>query len=83
MMDDREEEFAAPVLHGQRFRTHALPLDVLKELEGYQRLIVDVAKALYLTRRPNRQREFQAFLASNMRRSCSMRCACTKRLKLG
>lgn len=51
-----EEEFAAPVLHGKRFDGHTLPLDVLKELETYQRLIVDLAKALFHQKHPERQR---------------------------
>lgn len=58
-----EEEFAAPVLHGRRFDGHAIPLDVLKELETYQRLIVDVAKALFLQRHNERQRLPKGFEA--------------------
>lgn len=56
-----EEEFAAPVLHGKRFDGHAIPLDVLKELETYQRLIVEVAKALFLQRHTDRRRVPKGF----------------------
>lgn len=38
-----EQEFAAPVLHGRRFEHHSVPLDVLRELEAYERLILEVA----------------------------------------
>lgn len=60
-MDEREHEFAVPVLHGRRFQAHSVPVDVLKELEVYGRLILDVAKAVFLARHPNRQRVPKGF----------------------
>ncbi len=60
-MSGQEQEFAAPVLHGRRFQAHAVPLDVLKELEVYERLILDVAKAVFLARHPDRQRVPRGF----------------------
>lgn len=60
-MSGQEHEFAAPVLHGRRFQAHAVPLDVLKELEVYERLILDVAKAVFLARHPDRQRVPRGF----------------------
>jgi len=38
-----------------------MPVEVLKELEVYERLIVDVAKAVFLQRNPNRQRVPKGF----------------------
>lgn len=60
-MNSQEQEFAVPVLHGRRFETHSVPLDVLKELEVYERLIIEVAKAVFLGRNPRRQRVPKGF----------------------
>lgn len=56
-----ESEFAAPVLTGPRFASHVVPVEVLKEFEAYKRLIVEVAKALFLSRNPTRQRVTKGF----------------------
>ena len=58
---ENEREFAAPAFHGHRFDANAMPVEVLKELEVYERLIVDVAKALFLQRNSDRKRVPKGF----------------------
>lgn len=48
--------FLRPAFHGGRFEGHAMPLDVLAELAAYQKIVIEVAKALYRRENPQRQR---------------------------
>jgi hypothetical protein len=43
----REVEFARPRLDGPRFEGHAIPVELLSELEKYRKLLLEVAKDLY------------------------------------
>ena len=61
MANQEETVFAALVMHGHRFQRHALPLDVLQELDAYRRLVVDVAKAVFLQNQPGRKRVPKGF----------------------
>ena len=57
-------EFSQPKFTGTRFDEHTLPVDVARDLAAYESLIVDLAKHLYLTDHPDRQRVPKGF-ASN------------------
>jgi len=50
------KHFSTPTFKGERFRSHSLPLDVAQDLGAYERLILDLAKQLYLESNPQRQR---------------------------
>lgn len=54
-------EFLKPVFNGERFKSHALPLEVLPELDAYRDLLIEVAKALYIQRNPGRKRTPKGF----------------------
>lgn len=57
-------DFSQPRFTGTRFDEHTLPVDVARDLAAYESLIVDLAKHLYLTDHPDRQRVPKGF-ASN------------------
>jgi hypothetical protein len=46
---------------GPRFNEHSLPLEVLKDWAAFEELIVEVARSLYRTENPNRQRVPRGF----------------------
>jgi len=55
-MSGQAEEFEYVHLSGARFKDGLLPVAAVSELTRYQRLLVDVAKALFLADNPERQR---------------------------
>jgi hypothetical protein len=57
-------DFSQPKFTGARFDDHTLPVDVARDLAAYESLIVDLAKHLYRTDHPDRQRIPKGF-ASN------------------
>ncbi len=59
-------DFSQPKFTGARFDEHTLPVDVARDLAAYESLILDLAKHLYLTDHPDRERVPKGF-ASNFR----------------
>lgn len=57
-------DFSQPRFTGTRFDEHTLPVDVARDLAAYESLIVDLAKHLYLTDHPDRQRVPKGFAAN-------------------
>jgi hypothetical protein len=53
---DSEDVFARLRLTGGRFEGDGMPIEALTELVAYQELLVGVAKAIYRSERPERQR---------------------------
>ena len=53
-MSGQAEEFEYVHLSGARFKDGLLPVAAVSELTRYQRLLVDVAKALFLADNPER-----------------------------
>lgn len=53
--------FAKPKFNGERFKEHTLPVSVAGDLAAYESLLIDVAKHLYLTDHPERQRVPKGF----------------------
>lgn len=56
-------DFSQPKFTGARFDDHTLPVDVARDLAAYERLIVELAKHLYLQEHPERQRVPKGFEA--------------------
>ena len=56
-------DFSQPRFTGARFDEHTLPVDVARDLAAYERLIVELAKHLYLQEHPGRQRVPKGFEA--------------------
>lgn len=56
-------DFSQPRFTGARFDEHTLPVDVARDLAAYERLIVELAKCLYLQEHPERQRVPKGFEA--------------------
>lgn len=56
--------FIQPRFTGPRFDEHSLPVDVARDLAGYQDLVVQLAKHLYLKDNPERQRVPKGFESS-------------------
>lgn len=48
--------FLRPRLVGQRFATHSVPLDVLKDFSAFEEMLVELAKRKYLADNPERKR---------------------------
>ncbi|MFJ7127322.1 hypothetical protein [Streptomyces sp. NPDC098101] len=67
MGTDEERTFGSWRLRGGRYEQHGLPVEVLSEFARYERLVVDVAKALYMQRHPQRQRAPRQFSRFNLR----------------
>ena len=51
-----EQEFLKPILDGERFRDHRVPLEVLKDFAALQEMLVEVAKWKFLQEHPQRER---------------------------
>jgi len=60
-MSDDDETFVKPVMRGKRFEEHSIPLDVLPELPAYQEFVLELAKSLFLSDNPSRQRVPKGF----------------------
>ncbi|MEU8100775.1 hypothetical protein AB0O32_01355 [Streptomyces rubiginosohelvolus] len=67
MGTDEERTFGSWHLRGGRYEQHGLPVEVLSEFARYERLVVDVARALYMQRHPQRQRAPRQFSRFNLR----------------
>lgn len=40
----QRQDFLKPILHGERFREHAVPLEILKDFSALEEMLVEVAK---------------------------------------
>ncbi|HDS1128922.1 TPA: hypothetical protein QDZ99_001590 [Stenotrophomonas maltophilia] len=56
-------DFSQPRFTGTRFDEHTLPVDVARDLAAYERLIIELAKHLYLQEHSERQRVPKGFEA--------------------
>lgn len=54
-------EFVKPRLVGARFDEHTIPLDVVRDLAVYEELVMELAKHLYKSEHPERQRVRKGF----------------------
>ncbi|MCX5559952.1 hypothetical protein [Streptomyces sp. NBC_00038] len=68
-MGTEAQPFGSWHLRGGRYEQHGLPVEVLSEFARYERLVVDVAKALYMRRHPTRQRAPRQFSQFSLRLS--------------
>jgi hypothetical protein len=50
------QEFLKPILHGERFQGHTVPLELLKDFSALEEMLVEVAKWRFKQERPNRER---------------------------
>lgn len=57
------QEFIQPRFDGARFAEHTLPLDVAADLAAYEKLVIDLAKRLYLQDHPTKDRVPKGFEA--------------------
>jgi hypothetical protein len=53
--------FLQPTFEGVRFAEHTLPLEVARDLAAYEKLVIELAKQLYLRKNPDRQRVPKGF----------------------
>ena len=56
-----KSNFLQPCFKGARFNEHTLPLELARDLAAYETLVVELAKHLYLTDHPDRQRVPRGF----------------------
>ncbi len=56
-----EQAFISPRLTGKRFEDHAIPLELLEDFSAFEELVIEIAKYLYLTDNPERQRVPRGF----------------------
>jgi hypothetical protein len=56
-----KSDFLQPRFDGARFSDHTLPLEVARDLVAYERLVLELAKRLFLTDHPERQRVPKGF----------------------
>ena len=54
-------EFLKPRFTGARFDEHTLPVDVARDLAAYEELVIDLAKHLWLSEHPGRERVPRGF----------------------
>lgn len=54
-------EFLKPRFTGPRFDMHTLPVDVARDLAAYEELVIELAKHLWLTDHPSRERVSKGF----------------------
>ena len=54
--NQHSEPFLRPRLTGKRFETHTIPLDFLSDLSAFRDILVEVAKAEFRNKNPERQR---------------------------
>ncbi len=54
-------EFLRPRFTGARFEDHTLPVEVARDLAAYEELIIELAKHLWLTEHPGRERVQRGF----------------------
>jgi hypothetical protein len=54
-------EFLKPRFTGPRFDEHTLPVDVARDLAAYEELVIELAKHLWLTEHPGRERVPRGF----------------------
>lgn len=51
-----EKDFLKPRLTGERFKDHALPVNILEDFSALEELIFELAKKIYIEENPNRKR---------------------------
>jgi hypothetical protein len=56
-----KSDFLQPRFDGVRFSDHTLPLEVARDLVAYERLVLELAKRLFLADHPERQRVPKGF----------------------
>lgn len=56
-----ENSFLNPRLTGKRFDDHAIPLELLEDFSALEELVIEVAKYLFLSANPERQRVTRGF----------------------
>lgn len=54
-------EFLQPKFDGARFNERTLPLEVVRDLAAYEELVTGLAKRLFLSEHPERQRVPKGF----------------------
>lgn len=52
----QREDFLKPILHGERFRGHTVPLELLKDFSVLEEMLVEVAKWKYRQEHADRER---------------------------
>jgi hypothetical protein len=52
----QRQEFLKPILHGERFQDHTVPLELLKDFSALEEMLVEVAKWRFKQEHPNRER---------------------------
>ena len=52
----QQQEFLKPTLHGERFRDHTVPLELLKDFSALEEMLVEVAKWKFKQEHPDRER---------------------------
>lgn len=51
-----EQKFLEPILNGERFQGHTVPLELLKDFSALQEMLVEVAKWEFRISHPERER---------------------------
>jgi hypothetical protein len=52
----QRQDFLKPILHGERFRDHTVPLEILKDFSALEEMLVEVAKWKFKQEYPGRER---------------------------
>lgn len=52
----QQQEFLTPTLHGERFKDHTVPLELLKDFSALEEMLVEVAKWKFRQEHPDRER---------------------------
>jgi hypothetical protein len=52
----QRQEFLKPILRGERFQDHTVPLELLKDFSALEEMLVEVAKWKFKQEHPNRER---------------------------
>lgn len=60
-MSYKSTPFLTPILRGERFEEHGIPLEVWQEFITYERFVTAVARSLYFARNPDRKRVPRGF----------------------
>ena len=57
----QQQEFLKPILRGERFEGHTVPLELLKDFSALEEMLVEVAKWKFKQEHPNRERTQRNF----------------------
>jgi hypothetical protein len=52
----KQQDFLKPILHGERFRNHTVPLEILKDFSALEEMLVEVAKWKFKQEHTDRER---------------------------